>query len=70
MPVKKLTSLDEAEDACWGEPGTPDLWRRIGAVWSFSRTVAPQSFPPGVYKSRSMEEANARVAEWERQRAK
>ncbi len=66
MPVKKLPSLEEAEDTCWCEPGSAQLWRRIASVWSFSRHVAPQRFPPGVHKSRSIEEANHRVQQWER----
>ena len=70
MPVKKLTSLEEAEDACWCDPASPELWRKICAVWSFSRRVAPQSFPPGVHKSRTIEDANERVIEWERRSAK
>ena len=66
MPIKKLSSLADAEDACWCEPNSAELWRRIAAVWSFSRRVAPQRFPPGVHKSRSIEEANRRVQDWER----
>lgn len=66
MPIKKLSSLDDAEDASWCSPGSAELWRRIAAVWSFSRRVAPQCFPPGVHKSQSIEEANRRVEEWER----
>lgn len=67
MPIKKLTSLEEAEDACWLEPGSPELWKRIAAVWAFSRRVAPQSFPPGIHRNRTIEEANRRVEAWERQ---
>jgi len=69
MPVRKLTSLDEAEEACWRDPDSPGLWRAIVAVWEFSRLVAPQRFPPGVHRSRTIEEANRRVEQWEREGA-
>jgi hypothetical protein len=58
MPVRKLRSLQDSEDACWRSRDDPDLWRVIAAVWSFSRRVAPQRFTPGVYKAHSLEEAS------------
>lgn len=64
MPVRRLTSLDQAEDRCWLEPGDPRLVRRISAVWRLSRKLAPQRFPPGVYRHRSVAEANRQADEW------
>ncbi len=58
MPVRKFTSLREAEDACWYDRDDPGLWRAISAVWAFSRRVAPRRYAPGVHKARSIEELN------------
>lgn len=64
MPVRKLRSLDEAEEACWRDPHDPLLWRQIAAVWDLSRRLAPRRFPPGVHKHRSIEEAGAQAERW------
>jgi len=65
MPVKKLSSLEQAEAECWPEPGDPRLARRIAAVWRLAARLAPQRFPPGVYRHRSIEEANRQADKWE-----
>jgi hypothetical protein len=39
--------------------------RRIAAVWRLAARLAPQRFPPGVYRHRSIEEANRQAEEWE-----
>jgi len=65
MPVRKLTEPEQAEELCWLEPGDPRLARRIAAVWQLSRRLAPRRFPPGVYRHRSVEEANRLADEWD-----
>ena len=64
MPVRRLHSLAEAEESCWRDPRDPVLWRQIKAVWEMSRRLAPHSFPPGVHKHRSLEEANLQSDLW------
>jgi hypothetical protein len=66
VSVRKLRSLREAEDAAWRDPKDPRFWETVAALWRFSRRFAPGSFPPGVHKSRSLKEQNAREAEWAR----
>lgn len=65
MPLKKFRSLQEMEDSLWREPGDPQLWRAIEAVWSFAAQTCPRRFPPGVYKHRSIEEAKRLRDRWE-----
>jgi hypothetical protein len=65
MPVRKLRSLQEAEEAVWWDPKDPNLWAAICAVWDLSRRLAPPAFPPGVHKHRSVEDANQLVEAWE-----
>lgn len=56
MPVKKYRTLAEAEEAAW-RPRGPALWRAIGKLWRFSAQLTLSSFPPGVHKHRSIEDA-------------
>lgn len=65
MPVKKIQNLQEMEDSLWHEPGDPALWRAIRRVWSFAARTCPRRFPPGVYKHRSIEEAQRQREIWE-----
>jgi hypothetical protein len=65
MPIRKFRSLEEMEDSLWHEPGDPRLWRAIEAVWSFADRTCPKRFPPGVYKHRSIEDAERLREVWE-----
>lgn len=65
MPVKKIRDLQEMEDSLWREPGSPELLRAIDAVFRFAAHTFPRHFPPGVYKHRSIEEAERQREIWE-----
>jgi len=64
MPFRKFRSLQAMEDSLWYEPG-PDLWNAIRRVWDFAERTVPRHFPPGVYKHRSIEEAQVLRDQWE-----
>ena len=53
------------EDALWRPPGDPDLARAIAAVWDFAARTCQGSFPAGVYRHRSLEEAQRLREEWD-----
>jgi hypothetical protein len=53
------------EDALWHPSGSPALWEAIRRVWDFAARTVPRQFPPGVYKHRSIEEAQALRDQWE-----
>jgi hypothetical protein len=65
MPVRKFRSFDEAREALWGEPGDPTHLRRVAWLWAFSDRLYPRRFPRGVYRFRSIEEADAQRRQWE-----
>ncbi len=67
MPVRKFRSLPEYDDSLWIDPNDPRLIPTIGEVWERSRRLCPPAFPPGVYKHRSIEEANRTTERWERE---
>lgn len=64
MPVYRFRSVEEMERPHWRAPGDPALFRAIASLWATGqRTVAPR-FPPGVYRHRSIESANALAEAW------
>lgn len=65
MPVKKYRHVNEMEGNTWHEPGDPRLFEAIRAVWALvDRTTRPR-FPPGVYRHRSLEEAEIHQQAWD-----
>jgi hypothetical protein len=57
MPLKKLRSLDETEESCWFDKGSPKLWKAIAELWHFSDVTAKVHLHPGVKKFCSIEDA-------------
>lgn len=64
MPVRKFRSVEEMPGNVRYEPGSPELFRAIRALWEFSARVFPRHFPPGVYKHRSIEDAQRQREIW------
>jgi hypothetical protein len=64
MPIKKFRDVSDMTDT-WLEPDSPGLFEAIRRVWETSRQICPLHFPPGVYKHRSLEDAEALRTEWE-----
>lgn len=64
MPVRKFRSVEEMKAARGYDRDDPRLPRIIEGIWDFGRRTARLRFPPGVHRSRSVEEMNARAAEW------
>ncbi len=65
MPVRKFRSLREMEDALWRGSGDPSLPDAIARVWDFADRICRRTFPPGVYKHRSIDEAQRLRDSWE-----
>jgi len=69
MPVHKFRTLDEMRRAQWLAPDDPRLPRVIRFNWQLAWEMAGRFMPPrGVFKFRSIEEANAHRRAWEQQR--
>ncbi len=67
MPVRKYRDVSEMPDEVWHEPGSPGLLAAIHEVWAFAAATCPRQFPHGVYKHRSLEEAEAQRERWARE---
>jgi hypothetical protein len=63
MPVKKFRDVSEMEATLWRERG-PDLLDAIRRVWDFAARTVELRFPPGVYRHRTIDEANAQTERW------
>jgi hypothetical protein len=58
MPVKKYRSVADMPPV--PPPETlEELWKRITALWARSWALSPMIYPKGVFKFRSIEEAQA-----------
>ncbi len=65
MPVRKYRSVEEMEGNTWRRPGDPLLFRAMRSTWDFARRTLRPTFPPGVHKHRSIEDAECQRQEWE-----
>ena len=70
MPVRKYRSVEEMsemEDSFWVPPGTPEHIAAVRRVLEYAALFGTwKNNPRGVFKYRSMEEAQAQREEWER----
>ncbi len=64
MSVKKFRDISEVEQPVH-EPGSPQLYEVIRYVWGLSDVVCPLRFPEGVFRHRSIEDAEALREQWE-----
>ncbi len=64
MPIKKDKDVSEMEEV-WYEPGDPRLFVAIRTTWRLAQMILRPHFPPGVYKHRSIEEANGLREAWD-----
>jgi hypothetical protein len=64
MPIQRFRDLDAAREALWLVPGDPRLCAKIRHVWSFAQRLAKYPPPRGLWRFRSIEEANAHREAW------
>ena len=64
MPIKKYRDVSEIEEPVY-EPGSRRLYEVIRHVWGLTDLIGPLRFPPGVFKHRSIEDAERLRAQWE-----
>lgn len=59
MPIQKFRDLDEMRRALWCETLDEDCIRRIDSLWARSSEMRPRTYPQGVFKFASLEDAQA-----------
>jgi hypothetical protein len=57
MPVQKFRSIEEMGEPPACEPGTPEHCARVRALWHRASRLARPVYPCGVFRFRSIEEA-------------
>ena len=66
MPVFRYKTHEDAQRALWRKPGDPQIGPTLRALWSLSFGLVGDCKPSrGVFKFRSIEEANAHRKAWE-----
>jgi hypothetical protein len=58
MPVYKYKTFEEAERALWNFHPDEAYFRKVAELWNFANKLLPVSYSKGIFKFRSMEEAN------------
>ncbi len=70
MPVFKYKSFEEADRALWNFHPDAEYYKQVAALWRFANKLSPIKYPQGVFKFRSIEEANKHRDEFELVHAK
>lgn len=66
MPVFKYKTYEEAEKALWNFEPDEAYFHRIVKLFEFAQKLNPVHYPHGVFKYRSIEDANRQSEEWQR----
>ena len=64
MHVFKYKSFDEAEKALWNFNPDETYFQRVIQLYEFARQLNPIRFPQGIFKYKTIEEANQQHDEW------
>lgn len=66
MPVFKYRRVEDMPPPPKAEP--TDAWKRISDIWALSDRLSPRRYPHGVFRFRSIDEANRQRDEWTTER--
>jgi len=70
MSVYKYKTFEEAERALWNFHPNAAYFKQVAELWKFANQLCPITYPQGIFKYRSIEEANQQRDEWELAHAK
>jgi hypothetical protein len=62
MAIKKFRSIEEMDELrreAWCDKPDAAYFERVGRLWELGSRISPRTFPKGVFKFRSLEEAQA-----------
>lgn len=65
MPIQKFKTFEEAEKALLNPHPDEAYLKRVGELWDFANELNPISYPRGIFKFRTIEEANKHREELE-----
>ena len=70
MPIRKFRSvaeMDEARKDLWCDELDGKCLQRIADLWERSSRISPRRYPKGIFKFRSLDEAQAHREYWIRE---
>lgn len=70
MPVYKYKSFEEARRALWNFNPDTAYFKQVAELWDTANKFCPISYPKGVFKYKSINEANKQRKKWEIAHAK
>lgn len=70
MPVYKFKSHEEAERALWNFNPDEAYYKRVAQLWKFANQLSNIEYPKGVFRFKSITEANKHREDLELARAK
>jgi len=70
MPVYKYKTFDGADRVLWNFHPDEAYYKQVAALWRFANHLSPITYPRGIFKFRSIEEANKHRDEFELAHAK
>jgi hypothetical protein len=70
MPVYKYKTFEQADKALWNFNPDEEYYKQVAELWRFANKLSPITYPKGIFKFRSIEEANKQRQEWELAHAK
>jgi hypothetical protein len=65
MPIEKFKTFQEAEEALWCSNPDEKYYKKIEKFLEFVHSINKPSCPPGIYKFKTIEEANRHREEYE-----
>ena len=70
MPIYKYKTFEEAERALWNFHPDEAYYEKVAELWEFANQLSPINYPRGIFKFKSIEEANKHREEFELDYAK
>ncbi len=58
MPVFKYKTFEEAEKSLWNFHPDEEYFKRVVQLWDFANELSPINYPSGIFKFKSIKEAN------------
>ncbi len=58
MPVYKYKTFEDAEKALWCFNPDKEYFKRVAELWNFANKLNPVKYPKGIFKFKTLEEAN------------
>jgi hypothetical protein len=70
MSIQKFKTFEEAEKALWCKEPDENYYKRINNLFELAYRLNPPNYPRGIFKYKTLEEANKQKEEWILENAK